>query len=81
MTATDTTAQRTSRRFAPFSMIVMRKLRAAVLRAWRRRQRRRALDRLDDRMLSDIGLSRGAHGYDPLPSPGRPTRGDGWRMR
>ena len=47
----------------------------AVHRAWRRRQTRRALARLDDHMLADIGLSRNAFGYDALPGVRPPTKG------
>lgn len=41
-------------------------LRAAVL-AYNRRGTRKALDRLDDRALKDIGLTHGPFGYERLP--------------
>lgn len=44
-------------------------IRAGVV-AYRRRRTRRALDRLDDRALKDIGLARGEWGYERLPRDG-----------
>lgn len=45
----------------------MRACGKAILAAHRRRQTLRALDRLDDSTLKDIGLGRGPSGYELLP--------------
>ncbi|WP_205470730.1 DUF1127 domain-containing protein [Breoghania sp. L-A4] len=40
---------------------------AAMRAAYRRRATRRALDRLEDWALKDIGLVRGAYGFERMP--------------
>ena len=73
----------TRRRPASLASAVTQSMRAVlslIVQAWRRRQGRHELDRLDERMLRDIGLSRGVYGYNRIAGPcpsARMRRGGG----
>lgn len=79
-----TSLQQTTGRAAHGLFLLVRMMVKRVLRAHRRRVARRELESLDDRMLKDIGLSRGSILYEtervwtgiggPEPSLVRSTR-------